>query len=324
MILVTGAAGFIGFHLCRALKSAGHAVVGIDTLTAYYDIGLKEARRAALHDLGIEVLPLDLADLHTVAAVLSRFPGLTHLYHMAAQPGVRYSIEAPYSYVEANITGFLTVLEIVRHAPRPVHLLYASSSSVYGRNTKMPYAVGDRTDQPKSFYGATKKAGEALAYSYAGMYGLAMTGFRFFTVYGPWGRPDMAPFLFADAILSGRAIRVFNHGDLSRDFTYIDDVVAGLVAAKDRLPSEDAVGVPHKLYNLGNNKPERVLDFIKVMERAIGIEAQLEFVGPQPGDVDATWANIEATTADLGYRPTTPITEGLPRFVDWYRAFYGR
>jgi len=330
-VLVTGVAGFIGFHLAAALLRAGRRVVGIDNLNDYYDPALKRARLAALPAPlpggDFRFIEADLAEAESVRAALAGEGRFDAIVNLAAQAGVRYSLEHPEAYVRSNIQGFLTVLELARHHEGPdggpAHLVYASSSSVYGANRKLPFAVGDPTDRPVSFYGATKKANEAMAYSYASLYGIPATGLRFFTVYGPWGRPDMAPYLFADAIFAGRPIKLFNRGEMARDFSYIDDVIAGVMAAIDRPPAADEAGVRHKLYNLGNSRQEPLRRFLSVMEQAAGRTAMIEELPMQAGDVTATHADIEASRRDLGYDPATPIDEGVPRFIDWFRRYRG-
>lgn len=321
-ILVTGAAGFIGHHLAAALLRAGHRVVGLDNMNDYYEVALKQARLDALPPGDFAFHRLDLADGEAVRAALTS-EAFDIIVNLAAQAGVRYSVENPEAYVRANIQGFLTVLELARRQRGLKHFLYASSSSVYGANRKLPFAVGDRTDRPVSLYGATKKANEAMAYSYASLYGIPSTGFRFFTVYGPWGRPDMAPYLFASAILEGRPIRLFNKGVMARDFTYIDDITAGLMGALDRPPTGDEAGVAHKIYNLGNNRLEPLRRFVSVIEQAAGRAAIIEEAPMQQGDVRATHADIDEARRDFGYDPATPIDIGLPRFVDWYRGYKG-
>ncbi|EKE76462.1 MULTISPECIES: NAD-dependent epimerase/dehydratase family protein [Oceanibaculum] len=322
-VLVTGVAGFIGFHLAAALLRAGQRVVGIDNLNDYYDPALKRARLAALPKGDFRFIEADLAEAAGVRAALAGEGPFEAIVNLAAQAGVRYSLEHPEAYVRSNIQGFLTVLELARHSEQPVHLVYASSSSVYGANKKLPFAVGDPTDRPVSFYGATKKANEAMAYSYSSLYGIPATGLRFFTVYGPWGRPDMAPWLFADAIFAGRPIRLFNRGEMARDFSYIDDVIAGVMAAIARPPAADEAGVRHTLYNLGNSRQEPLRRFLSVMEQAAGRTAIIEELPMQAGDVTATHADIADSRRDLGYDPATPIDEGVPRFIDWFRQYKG-
>ncbi len=316
-ILVTGAAGFIGFHVARALLRRGERVLGLDNLSPYYDPGLKQARLARLsEEPAFTFTALDLSRREEVSEFGRRHPEIDRIVHLAAQAGVRHSLEHPFDYVDANVTGHLAILELGRHLPRLENLVYASSSSVYGANSRLPFSTSDRTDDPVSLYAATKKAGEMMATSYARLFGLKAVGLRFFTVYGPWGRPDMSAFLFTRAILEGKPIQVFNNGDMRRDFTYIDDIVQGVVAALDR----PAPG--HRVYNLGNNRAEPLLRFIEVIETALGRKAIVELKPMQKGDVKETFADIEDTSRDLGFRPTTPIDIGIPRFVEWYREFY--
>ncbi|GAO03358.1 NAD-dependent epimerase [Anaeromyxobacter sp. PSR-1] len=318
--LVTGAAGFIGFHLAKALLDRGDEVVGVDSMVPYYDVRLKEARLAQLTGRpGFTFERLDLADRDATARLFerARFGAVVHL---AAQPGVRYSLVNPHAYVDANVTGFLDVLEGCRHHPVR-HLVYASSSSVYGGNTKVPFAVTDNVDHPVSLYAATKKANELMAYTYSHLFAIPATGLRFFTVYGPWGRPDMAPMLFARAILEGRPIQVFNHGQMRRDFTYVDDIVEGVIRVLDRPPAAGVVP-PHRLYNIGNSQPVELLRFIEVMEEALGKKAVRELLPMQPGDVPATFADVSDLERDVGFRPATSIEEGVRRFVAWYRTFH--
>lgn len=320
-VVVTGAAGFIGFHVAMALLARGERVVGVDNLNDYYDVCLKEARLALLESqAGFVFHRADIADHERIYDILRNAGSLSGVVHLAAQAGVRYSLQNPYAYVHSNVLGQVAMLEAVRRVdPVPI-LVYASSSSVYGGNDTFPFSVADRVDHPVSLYAATKRSGELLAESYAAMYGLSSTGLRFFTVYGPWGRPDMAYFSFTKAILEGDAIPVFNEGKLKRDFTYIDDIVAGVVAALEQ--PRDPVR-RHRIYNLGNNKPEPVLRFIKVLEKALGQKAVIRFEPMQPGDVEITAAEIEDTRRDLGFEPTTTIEDGLPRFVAWYKEYYG-
>jgi len=317
-ILVTGAAGFIGAAVARALLARGDAVIGIDNINDYYDVRLKQARLATLTaDPNFSFRKTDIADRDALLALRSE--GITGIVHLAAQPGVRYSLENPYAYVTANVMGQVMMLELARALPDLKHFVYASSSSVYGANTKTPFAVGDAVDHPNSLYAATKRADELFGHTYAHLYGLPSTGLRFFTVYGPWGRPDMAPILFARAIAAGAPIRVFNHGEMWRDFTFIDDIVDGVLRALDRPASGSP---PHALYNLGNNKSEKLMDFIAAIETAMGKKAQMKMEPMQPGDVPSTYADIEASTRDLGFSPTTPINVGIPKFVDWFRDYY--
>jgi UDP-glucuronate 4-epimerase len=320
-IIVTGAAGFIGYHVAAALLDRGERVVGIDNLNDYYSVELKEARLAQLQaQRGLTFYRADIADRAAIGEIFQRHSDATGVIHLAAQAGVRYSLTNPYAYIDANVMGQVVMLEAARQLGRLASFVYASSSSVYGGNEKQPFAVEDRVDQPVSLYAATKRAGELIAHSYGHLYGTKLTGLRYFTVYGPWGRPDMAAFLFAEAILAGRPIQVFNHGQMSRDFTYIDDIVAGTVAALDRPPAE---GAPrHRVYNLGNHRPENLLDFIAILEAALGRTAEKELLPMQPGDVPTTYADIDASARDLSFAPRVPLSVGIPRFVEWYRNYY--
>ncbi|PWC43863.1 SDR family NAD(P)-dependent oxidoreductase [Azospirillum sp. TSO22-1] len=323
-ILVTGAAGFIGSHLSAALMARGETVLGIDDVNAYYSVALKEARLARLTpNPAFRFLKVDIADRAAMEALRPQLADVTGIVHLAAQAGVRYSLENPYAYVEANVMGHLCMLEMVRNLPNVRNFVYASSSSVYGGNKVLPFSVEDRVDSPVSIYAATKKADELMSHAYSHLYGFPATGLRFFTVYGPWGRPDMAAYLFADAILAGRPIRVFNAGEMQRDFTYIDDVVAGILAALDRPVQPDESGVRHRVYNLGNHRSERLLDFIGVIEQALGRAAIKQMEPMQPGDVPATYADIEASRRDLGFEPATPVSVGIPRFIEWYKEYHG-
>jgi len=318
-ILVTGAAGFIGAAVCQALIERGNAVLGIDNLSDYYDVSLKEARLARLKsNKFFSFRKADIADKDAILALGAE--GFTGIVHLAAQPGVRYSLENPYAYVSANVMGQAVMLELARASAGLKHFVYASSSSVYGANKKTPFAVGDAVDHPNSLYAATKRADELFGHTYAHLYGIPCTGLRFFTVYGPWGRPDMAPMLFAKAITAGEPIKVFNHGEMWRDFTYVDDIVAGVLKALDR----PATGTPpHALYNLGNNKSEKLTDFIAEIEKALGKKAEKIMLPMQPGDVPATYADIDASTRELGFAPTTPISVGIPKFIAWFKDYYG-
>ena len=321
-ILLTGAAGFIGFHVAKALLERGDRVVGIDNLNEYYDVRLKNARLAKLRVFpGFSFVKLDVADRDGVLAMVERHKDLRSIIHLAAQAGVRYSLENPYAYVDANVTGTLVMLEVARRIDNLTAITYASSSSVYGGNSKQPFSVEDRVDQPVSLYAATKRSCELMAHTYGHLYGLPATGLRFFTVYGPWGRPDMAAYLFTRAILAGEPIKVFNEGQMARDFTYIDDIVAGTIAAHDRPPA-GTDGVPHRIYNLGNHRPEKLLDFIGVLERLLGRAALKELLPMQPGDVPESFADIEASRRDLGFEPKTTIEVGLARFVEWYKQYH--
>ena len=321
--MVTGAAGFVGFYVSRALLARGESVIGVDDLNAYYDTALKEARLERLSgETRFDFHRLDIAERDALAAVC-RNAGVDRVVQMAAQPGVRYSFENPFVYARTNLAGHLEVLELCRHLAGFVHLVYASSSSVYGGNAKLPFAETDRVDTPASLYGATKKADELMSYTYSDLYRIPATGLRFFTVYGPWGRPDMAYYTFTKAIFDGATIRLFNHGNMKRDFTYIDDIVAGVVAALDHPPADDGEAAPHRLYNIGNHRPEPLPRFIEVLEKAIGRKAIIELAPMQPGELVETFADIAAIQRDLGFAPVTPIDEGLPRFVDWYRGYHG-
>jgi len=319
-VLVTGSAGFIGFHVSAHLLDLGEHVIGVDNLNAYYDVALKHARLAQLQTRpGFEFHRADIAELSAVTDLVERHPGIDRIIHLAAQAGVRYSLIDPLAYIDANVKGQVVLLEAARKLKTLKAFVYASSSSVYGSNEKQPFSIEDRVDHPVSFYAASKRAGELIAESYRRVYGLSTIGLRFFTVYGPWGRPDMAAYLFTEAILAGHPIKVFNHGHMERDFTYIDDVVSAVAAAASlRLPPGE-----HRLYNIGNNRPEKLLDFIAVLEQALARSATTEMLPMQPGDVPSTYADIEAARRDLGYEPKTPIVEGLSRFVAWYRQYHG-
>jgi UDP-glucuronate 4-epimerase len=332
MVLVTGAAGFIGFHTARRFLARGDEVVGLDNLNDYYDVSLKKARLALLQrDERFRFVHLDAADRSGVATLFER-TRFDRVVHLAAQAGVRYSLQNPFAYIESNLTGFTTILEGCRHSGI-AHLVYASSSSVYGANTRMPFSVHHNVDHPVSLYAATKKANELLAHSYSHLYGLPTTGLRFFTVYGPWGRPDMALFLFTKAILDGRPIDVYNHGEMERDFTYVDDIVEGVIRVTDRpavpnlgwsgdSPDPATSGAPYRLYNIGNNHPERLTRLIEVLEDALGARAIRNLLPMQPGDVPATSADVDDLARDVGFRPTTSLEVGVRRFVDWYRDYY--
>jgi UDP-glucuronate 4-epimerase len=321
-ILVTGAAGFIGFHVARRLLAEGRAVVGLDSLNAYYDPALKQARLdVLLTQQGFTFERIDLADRASMAALFARHR-FSRVIHLAAQAGVRYSIDHPHAYADANLEGFLNVLEGCRHHGCG-HLIYASSSSVYGANTKLPFSVADRADHPVSLYAATKKANELMAHSYSHLYRIPVTGLRFFTVYGPWGRPDMAIFLFTKAIMAGTPIKLFNHGKMQRDFTYIDDVTRGILRLVDHVPGNAEVGgAPARIYNIGNNRPEDLMHVVAVLEKALGREATKEMLPMQPGDVLATYADIDDLTRDVDFRPQTSIEDGIREFVAWYRDHY--
>ncbi|MGO4505807.1 SDR family NAD(P)-dependent oxidoreductase [Bradyrhizobium sp. 2TAF36] len=322
-ILVTGAAGFIGFHVARQLLAEGRPVVGLDNLNSYYDPALKQARLALLRsDSRFAFVEADLADRETIAALFARHR-FDKVVHLAAQAGVRYSIDHPHTYADSNLQGFLNVLEGCRNNSCR-HLVYASSSSVYGANTKLPFAVHDRTDHPVSFYAATKKANELMAQSYSHLYRLPVTGLRFFTIYGPWGRPDMALFLFVNAIMTDRPIRLFNHGKMRRDFTYIDDVTRVVSKLIDRVPADDpaAANAPSKVYNVGNHHPEELMHVVGLLEQELGRTAIKELLPMQPGDVLETFADVEDLTRDTGFAPSTPIALGVRNFVTWYRDYF--
>ena len=327
-IIVTGAAGFIGYHLSERLLARGEQVIGVDNVNDYYSVELKRRRLAELsrHD-GFDLVEVDFADNQALLRALDG-RDFDRIVHLGAQAGVRYSIENPHAYVHSNLVGHLNILELARHR-RSSHMVYASSSSVYGGNDILPFRVEDRVDHPLSLYAATKKADELISETYAHLYRLPLTGLRFFTVYGPWGRPDMAMWLFAKAIFAGEPINVFGEGDMRRDFTYVDDIVSGVVACLDNPPpddgSEKAGGSrsPHRLYNIGNHRSEELGRMIELLEEACGRKAERRLLPMQPGDVRDTYADISAIERDLGYAPTTRIDEGIPRFVDWYRWYHG-
>jgi UDP-glucuronate 4-epimerase len=331
-VLVTGAAGFIGYHVAERLLARGDVVVGLDNLNPYYDPALKQARlaRLAAHP-GFRFEKVDLADRREMEALFAQTP-FSRVVHLAAQAGVRYSVENPHAYADSNLTGTLHVLEGCRHT-KVEHLVFASTSSVYGANTKMPFSVHQNVDHPLSFYAATKKANELMAHTYASLYGLPVTGLRFFTVYGPWGRPDMALFQFTRNILAGRPIDVFNYGKHRRDFTYVDDIAAGVVAALDHVAAPDprwngddpdppTSRAPYRLYNIGNNRPVELMHYIEVLEQCLGRKAERNLLPLQVGDVPDTWADAEDLVRDVGYRPSTPVEEGVEKFVAWYLEYY--
>jgi UDP-glucuronate 4-epimerase len=331
-ILVTGAAGFIGAHTAQRLLDAGHEVVGLDNLNDYYDVTLKQARLARLTAPGFRFVRLDLADDAAIAQLFAR-EKFARVVHLAAQAGVRHSLKEPHAYVRSNITGTLNVLEGCRHNGIE-HLVYASTSSVYGANTDMPFSVHRSADHPLSFYGASKRANELMAHSYAALFALPTTGLRFFTVYGPWGRPDMALFTFTRNILEGRPIDVYNRGHHARDFTYIDDIAEGVVRAcariaqpdprwDSRTPDPATSSAPFRLYNIGNHQPVQLMRYIEVIEECLGRKAQMNFLPLQPGDVPETFADIDDLVRDVGYRPATPIEVGVRRFIDWFCEYYG-
>ncbi len=329
-VLVTGAAGFIGYHTAQRLLARGDEVIGLDIVNDYYSVQLKTDRVADLssrHGRAFRFIRADFADYASLSAELAGLD-IDRIVHLGAQAGVRYSIENPHAYVQSNLVGHLNVMEFARRSERCLHMVYASSSSVYGSNTKLPFSVDDRVDHPISLYAATKKADELMAETYGHLYRLPLTGLRFFTVYGPWGRPDMAMWLFTDAILTGRPIRIFNGGNMRRDFTFVDDIVTGVVACLDNPPPDDgsrkaggSTG-PNRLYNIGNHKSEELMRMIGLIETALGKAAVKEFLPMQDGDVKDSFADIDAIQRDLGFQPLTSIDEGIPRFIDWYRAYH--
>lgn len=339
-ILVTGAAGFVGFHTIKGLLKNGHTIVGLDNINDYYDVSLKYGRLDQLgivkeqakiaHKINISkkygkalsFIRLSLEDRNTLSDLFGR-ERFDIVCHLAAQAGVRYSLKNPQAYIDSNIQGFFNILECCR-AQGIKHLIYASSSSVYGINSKIPFEIEDKTDCPISLYAATKKSNELMAHTYTHLYGFATTGLRFFTVYGPWGRPDMALFLFTDAIVKGNTIKVFNNGNMERDFTYIDDIVEGLIRiVEEKIDSRLEKPNLFKIYNIGNNRSVKLMEFISTLEQSLGIEAKMEMLPIQPGDVDRTWANVDSLIKDYGYRPNTSIEEGVRKFVEWYRSYYG-
>jgi len=332
-ILVTGAAGFIGFHVARQLAAAGRSVLGIDNLNAYYDPALKRARLAAL--AGYNAFRFRKLDLNDLAVILALFAEhrFEQVVHLAAQAGVRHSLEAPHDYVDANLAGFVNVLEGCRHAGTK-HLLYASSSSVYGANSRLPFCVTDNVDHPLSLYGATKKANELMAHAYAHLFGLPATGLRFFTVYGPWGRPDMAMWLFAAAITEGRPVKLFNGGDMRRDFTYVDDVATSVVKLMDHVPQGDpqwsgedpdpsSSRAPWRIYNIGNHTSIELVEVVRLLEKALGRPAIRELLPMQPGDVRETCADVEPLRQAVGFTPKTAIDQGIAQFAQWFRTYHG-
>ncbi|GLQ06507.1 NAD-dependent epimerase/dehydratase family protein [Sneathiella chinensis] len=322
-ILVTGAAGFIGMHVSQALLAMGQSVVGLDNMNSYYDPALKEARLERLQRFeNFSFVRASVADEAALAEALAPFGDITHVIHLAAQAGVRYSIDHPLNYVDDNMRGFLNILEYCRHNDLLEHLIYASSSSVYGGNRELPYSVSQSVDRPVSLYAASKKANELMAHSYSHLYRIPATGLRFFTVYGPWGRPDMAYWLFVDAMLKGDPIRIFNHGDMRRDFTYIDDIVWAIVRLVDKAPEDGgAEKPPYALYNIGNNRPEQLLEMVHILEDLLGLEAEKVLLPMQPGDVKETFADIEPLRQAIGFEPQTDLRTGLGRFVEWYKSY---
>jgi UDP-glucuronate 4-epimerase len=322
-LLVTGAAGFIGFHTVRRLCRQGLEVVGIDNLNHYYDVTLKQARLRILQTTdNFHFYPIDLVDKSALVGLFQRY-NFDHVIHLAAQAGVRYSLDNPDAYAQSNLLGFLNILEACRQVP-PAHLIYASSSSVYGANRQMPFREGDQVDSPVSLYAATKRANELLAHSYCYLYGLRATGLRFFTVYGPWGRPDMALFKFTAAMLEGRPIELFNQGEMSRDFTYIDDIVEAIDRLRDKPPALSDGRGTNRLFNIGRGSPVALLSFVECLEEALGIKAERRFLPMQEGDVLKTWADVSALSDCIGFSPQVPVEQGVPAFVEWYRDFYQR
>lgn len=323
-ILVTGAAGFIGYHTAKRLLERGETVVGYDIVNDYYDPTLKEARLADLSRFGrFKFVRGDIAVKEEMERLWTELGPFTRVVHLAAQAGVRYSLENPYSYITSNCMGHLTVLEMCRHTTGFQHLVYASSSSVYGGNEELPYSIKHDVNRPISLYAATKRSDELMSHCYGHLYGLKQTGLRFFTVYGPWGRPDMALFIFAKAIAEGSKLPVFNGGDMKRDFTFIDDIVNGIIACLDNPPSEGAAEPPARVFNIGNTRSEDLKHFIRIIEREMGRVAELDYMPMQPGDVKETFADISETTQAVGYIPTTTIEEGVPKFIAWFKQYYG-
>lgn len=322
--MVTGAAGFIGFSTSLRLLQKGETVVGIDNLNDYYDVSLKEARLKELEKFdSFTFVKLDISDKTGMENLWATQGPFTRVIHLAAQAGVRYSLENPYSYIQSNCMGHLTVIEMCRHTENFKHLVYASSSSVYGGNSKMPFSVEDEVCKPLSLYAATKRSDELMSQSYAHLYRMPQTGLRFFTVYGPWGRPDMALFIFTKAICEGKKLPVFNNGNMKRDFTYIDDIVSGVLATLDTPPEKTDDKAPHRVLNIGNTRSEDLMDFIHLIESELGKKADIDFKGMQAGDVKETYADIAKTTELTGYVPQTTIKDGVPRFISWYKDYYG-
>lgn len=328
-ILVTGAAGFIGSNVSRVLRERGETIIGLDNLNDYYDVGLKNFRLEQLANFkNFSFIEGDISNFDTVTSLFKKY-NITKVIHLAAQAGVRYSLENPFAYAKSNLIGHLNILEACRHADGFEHLVYASSSSVYGGNKTVPFKETDQVDTPVSLYAATKKSDELMSQSYSHLYRIPATGLRFFTVYGPAGRPDMAYWSFTDRILAGKPIQVFNHGDMRRDFTYIDDIVSGVIGCLDNPPMDDGTinvgqsNAPHRVFNIGNNKSENLLHFIKVLEDALGVKAEKVFMDMQAGDVKETYADISAIQKAIGYNPTTSIEVGIPKFVNWYKGYFG-
>ncbi len=324
-VLVTGVAGFIGSALAIKLLERGDEVIGIDNLNDYYDVGLKKARLERVREKGkaaFTFYPYNIADKDAIFGLEEACRDVTVVVNFAAQAGVRYSLQNPFVYAESNVMGFIVMAELARRLPKLEHFVYASSSSVYGGNTKIPFSVEDPVEKPVSLYAATKRSDELMAYTYAHLYKMPCTGLRFFTVYGPWGRPDMSPHLFTSKILAGTPVPVFNNGNMRRDFTYIDDIIAGVMSVLGAPMKASPDTAPSRVYNIGNSKAESLMDYIGEIEKALGKKAVYDFLPMQPGDVFETFADIRETQRDLAYSPTTPISEGIPRFVKWYRAYY--
>ncbi|WP_025899358.1 NAD-dependent epimerase/dehydratase family protein [Sneathiella glossodoripedis] len=324
-ILLTGVAGFVGMHVAKRLLANGFKVFGIDNITSYYDVALKKGRLQELEPYAdFEFQKVDIADEESLKTALSGRE-IHYVVHLAAQAGVRYSLENPHSYAHSNLTGFLNILEFCRHNSNLQHFIYASSSSVYGGNKELPYSTDQSVDRPVSLYAATKKSNELMAHSYSHLYRIPSTGLRFFTVYGPWGRPDMAYWLFTEAMLAGKTIKIFNNGDMKRDFTYIDDVVDGVVKLLPVAPQDKGMEQPpYRVVNIGNNKPEALMELVSTLEKTLDVKANLEFLPMQKGDVKETFANIDPMRELVGYEPQTSLAQGIPLFVDWYREFIER
>ncbi len=321
--IVTGAAGFIGAAITESLLSHEEEVIGIDNLNDYYDVRLKKARLARFENAkGFSFYPYNVADKNAVLDLEAKCKNVSHVINLAAQAGVRYSLENPYLYAESNVMGFVVMAELARRLPKLKHFVYASSSSVYGGNEKIPFSVGDPVERPVSIYAATKRCDELMAHTYAHLYKMPCTGLRFFTVYGPWGRPDMAAYLFASKIIAGEPVPIFNQGNMKRDFTYIDDIVAGIQGVLD-LPFKDVEKVPARVYNLGNSRPEKLLDYVCEIEKALGKKATYNLLPLQPGDIEETFADISASAKDFGYAPRTTIQEGIPQFAAWFKNYHG-
>jgi len=323
-ILVTGTAGFIGFHTALSLLQAGKLVVGVDDLNDYYNVALKEARLRELDNFEhFTFTKENIANFEGMEKIWQEHGPFKQVIQLAAQAGVRYSLKNPHSYVQSNVVGHLNVLELCRHTEGFEHLVYASSSSVYGKNKKLPYAVEDRVDQPVSLYAATKRGSELMSHSYSHLYDIPQTGLRFFTVYGPWGRPDMSPYIFTKAIMEGNKVPIFNEGDMMRDFTYIDDIISGVIAVFENPPEKESEeDIPYRVLNIGNNKAENLMDYVAAIEKAVGKKAEIELLPMQAGDVKETYANIDETTRLTGYKPTTSIDEGIPKYVAWFKDYY--